>query len=41
MSATELALLAYELEKRTERDRVQRRKYWEAMVQKQRAAAAR
>jgi hypothetical protein len=31
---TELALLAYELKKRTERDRAQRRKYWEALVQK-------
>jgi hypothetical protein len=36
---TELAMLAYELEKRTERDRAQRRKYWEAMVQKRTAAA--
>jgi hypothetical protein len=31
---TELAMLAYELKKRTERDRVQRQKYWQAMVQK-------
>jgi hypothetical protein len=30
----EFAMLAYELKKRTERDREQRRKYWEAMVQK-------
>jgi hypothetical protein len=38
---TELGLFAYELDKRIERDRVQRRKYWEAMVQKRRTAAAR
>jgi len=31
---TELAMLANELEKRMERDRAQRRKYWQAMVEK-------
>jgi hypothetical protein len=35
---TELAMLAYELKQRTERDRAQRRKYWEAMVQKRTSA---
>jgi hypothetical protein len=30
----ELAMVAYELEKRMERERAQRQKYWQAMVQK-------
>jgi hypothetical protein len=38
---TELAMLAYELKQRFERNRAQRRKYWEAMVQKRRVAAPR
>jgi hypothetical protein len=37
---TELALLAYELKQRFERDRAQR-KYWEAMIQKRCGGAAR
>ena len=31
---SELAVLAYELEERMRRERLQRQKYWEAMVRK-------
>jgi hypothetical protein len=37
----ELLHLEFELEKRMECDRAQRRKYWEAMVQKRGATTAR